>query len=163
MEKSVVEIEAVKKHISFYSKLVGAIIRAQNINFWVLLAFIPTFISARLIVYYFPELFLEINGVHVHHLTYGIIILSVFGILALNIKQKIAKSPLAMLYGVGLALAFDEFGMWLHLEDDYWIRHSYDAVISITALLLCIVYIPPFIRSVIGLWKYHTKDSKKMG
>lgn len=151
----VITSDLVKKRISFYSKLGGAIVRAQNINFWVLVAFIPTFLCARLIVYYFPELFLEINGVHVHHLTYGIIILSIFGILALNIKQKIAKSPLAMLYGVGLALAFDEFGMWLHLEDDYWVRHSYDAVISITALLLVVVYVPPFFRSVRGLWRQH--------
>jgi len=41
----------------------------------------------------------------------------------------------AILYGVGLALTFDEFGMWLHLNTDYWQRASFDAVVAIGSLL----------------------------
>jgi len=36
---------------------------------------------------------------------------------------------------VGLALTFDEFGMWLHLNTDYWQRASFDAVVAIGSLL----------------------------
>ena len=42
---------------------------------------------------------------------------------------------MAVAYGVGLALTFDEFGMWLHLGGGYWQRASFDAVVVIAALL----------------------------
>lgn len=151
----------IEKKISFYSRIFGAIIRAQNINFWVLVGFLPTFVSARLVVYFFPNFFLEVRGVHIHHLTYGIIILSFFGILALNLKRKIARAPLAMMYGIGLALAFDEFGMWIHLEDDYWIRYSYDAVIAISSILILSIYLPPFVKSIRGIIRKHRQHDNK--
>ena len=39
------------------------------------------------------------------------------------------------MYGVGLGLTFDEFGMWLHLDTTYWQRGSFDAVVIIAAVL----------------------------
>jgi hypothetical protein len=41
---------------------------------------------------------------------------------------------------VGLGLTFDEFGMWLRLQDDYWSRLSYDAIIVISLFFINIVY-----------------------
>jgi hypothetical protein len=44
---------------------------------------------------------------------------------------------LAVLFGVGAALALDEFALWLHLEDVYWTeegRKSIDAV-----MIACVV------------------------
>jgi hypothetical protein len=35
----------------------------------------------------------------------------------------------AVIYGIGMALTFDEFGMWLHLGGSYWQRASFDAVV----------------------------------
>ena len=35
------------------------------------------------------------------------------------------------MYGVGLALTFDEFGLWFHLGGSYWQRASFDAVVVI--------------------------------
>ena len=40
---------------------------------------------------------------------------------------------------IGLALTFDEFGMWLHLGGSYWQRASFDAVVVIAASLGLIV------------------------
>ena len=37
----------------------------------------------------------------------------------------------AMVYGVGMALTFDEFGVWLNLGGSYWQRASFDAVIVV--------------------------------
>ena len=77
-----------------------------------------------------PDLFLHLSGTHVHHLNYGIFLLSaVAGVLLfarLNDKQR---SVCALAYGIGMALTFDEFGMWLHLGGSYWQRASFDAVI----------------------------------
>ena len=46
----------------------------------------------------------------------------------------------SVVYAVGLGLTFDEFGMWLHLGGLYWQRASYDAVITIAAVLGLIGY-----------------------
>lgn len=114
----------------------------------ILSSFLVTFVIARLFVYlvmnhYAPNFFLMIKGVHVHHFTYGFFILAGVG-LYLILKHPAANSNrfrwLAWLYGVGLGLAVDEFGMWIRLEDDYWTRQSFDAIIIITLLLLNIAY-----------------------
>ena len=114
--------------------------------------FLITFILARLLVYsilagYLPqELFLHVKGVHIHHFTYGVVILSIVG-LYLILKRPPADSRgfklTAWFFGIGLGLTFDEFGMWIRLEDDYWIRQSYDAIIIVGLLLLNIAYYRP--------------------
>lgn len=114
----------------------------------VLLAFLFTFIVARILVYLImtrrmPDLFLHVGQTHVHHLNYGIFILSALG--AYLIFARPGGSPLfaaAVLYGIGLALTFDEFGMWIHLGGSYWQRASYDAVVVIAAFLGLIAYAP---------------------
>ena len=107
----------------------------------VLLAFIATFAMARLIVllimtHRIPSLYLHRGGTHVHHLNYGIFLLSFVGAFALFFRPDgRALSATALVYGVGLALTFDEFGMWLHLGGPYWQRASFDAMVLIAALL----------------------------
>jgi len=114
----------------------------------ILSSFLVTFIIARLFVYlvinqYTPNLFLMIKGVHVHHFTYGFFILAAVGLYLILKHPPITSKKfrsLACFYGIGLGLAVDEFGMWIRLEDDYWTRQSFDAVIIITLLLLNIAY-----------------------
>jgi len=111
-------------------------------------SFLTTFIIARLFVYLIlghlmPNLFLTIKGVHIHHFTYGVLILVIIGlffILKHPSPDSRAFKWLTWGYGIGLGLTFDEFGMWIRLEDNYWIRQSYDAIIIITLLLLNIAY-----------------------
>ncbi|HVS70718.1 MAG TPA: hypothetical protein VHQ47_05645 [Phycisphaerae bacterium] len=113
----------------------------------VLAAFVFTFISARILVILImagnlpPQLFFHVSGTHVHHLNYGIFLLSVTNAVLLFARPK-GKwlSTTAIFYGIGLALTFDEFGMWLHLGGPYWQRASYDAIILIAAMLALIAY-----------------------
>jgi glucose dehydrogenase len=111
-------------------------------------AFLFTFIASRTLVILImarrlPELFLHLGGTHVHHLNYGIFLLSaVAGVLLfarLNDKQR---SACALAYGVGLALTFDEFGMWLHLGGSYWQRASFDAVIVLLSVFGVLAFLP---------------------
>ncbi|MBE7158334.1 MAG: hypothetical protein INR62_07850 [Rhodospirillales bacterium] len=51
-----------------------------------------------------------------------------------------------MAYGFGMALTFDEFGMWLHLGGSYWQRGSFDAVIVILSLFGVVAFLPPLDR-----------------
>ena len=121
----------------------------QEISFVILLYFLAAFIAARAIVYadtygFIPDIFVAVKGVHIHHFNYGIFILAITGFLSLVKRDNPAR--IAKFYAVGLALTFDEFGMWLRLQDDYWTRQSYDAIIIIGAILLNIIYF-------YGVWK----------
>ena len=100
----------------------------------VLVVFLITFIFTRILVFLimnrtFPDLFIYVGGTHVHHLNLGIFLLSGVGayLLFARPKDRSAKGA-AVLYGIGLALTFDEFGMWLHLGGGYWQRASFDAI-----------------------------------
>lgn len=115
---------------------------------WVLTAFLLTFVCARILVFLImsrriPDLFLHLGGTHVHHLNYGIFLLSGVGAYLL-FRQPVGRrlTVSSVVYGIGLALTFDEFGMWLHLGGGYWQRASFDAVVVIAALLGLIVAAP---------------------
>lgn len=107
-----------------------------------------TFISSRVVVYLImshaiPDLYLFVGETHVHHLNYGIFLLSGVGAyLLFHRPMGRARFWATVIYGIGLALTFDEFGMWLHLDDDYWQRASYDAVVVIIAILGAIAAAP---------------------
>jgi hypothetical protein len=114
----------------------------------VLAAFLGTFLAARILVLLImsrrvPDLYLHMGGTHVHHLNYGIFLLSAVGGYLLFARPTGRPLKLVTLaYGVGLALTFDEFGMWVHLGGSYWQRASYDAVVVIAATLGLITVMP---------------------
>ncbi len=116
-------------------------------------AFLLTFIASRTLVILImtrrmPDLFLHFGATHVHHLNYGIFLLStVAGVLLFATKINSAQRSLcALLYGVAMALTFDEFGMWLHLGGSYWQRASFDAVIVVLTVFGLIAFRPRWQR-----------------
>jgi hypothetical protein len=119
---------------------------------FILAAFVLTFLIARVMVLLImtrrvPSLYLHIGGTHVHHLNYGIFLLSIVGgLLLLKPPKGRALTATAAVYGVGLALTFDEFGMWVHLGGPYWQRASFDAVVVIAGLLGLICVAPTLKR-----------------
>jgi hypothetical protein len=85
------------------------------------------------------------DGLHIHHLVWGI-----FGLLGVGycwldqVGTGMEESSLqgsratALFYGAAAALTLDEFALWLHLEDVYWAkqgRDSVDAVVLFASLL----------------------------
>lgn len=118
----------------------------------VLAAFLITFITARIVVFLImsrtiPDLYLHLGGTHVHHLNYGIFLLSAVAgylVLARPIGRKLQWA--AMLYGIGMALTFDEFGMWIHLGGSYWQRASWDAIIVLATGFALIAFAPSLKR-----------------
>jgi len=125
---------------------------------WVLTSFLATFICARCLVLLImsrrvPDLYVYVGGTHVHHLNFGIFLLAGVGALLLFRQPPPERLvPIAVLYGVGLGLTFDEFGMWLHLGGDYWQRASLDAVAIIAGLLALICVAPRLSQSRPGHW-----------
>lgn len=134
-----------------FKRFVGGVYREviadqkSGTAFWILAGFVPTIILARLTVHLVPGLFLSIHNHHVHHFAYGIIILAIAGYLALITPERL-KRAVASFYGIGLALAFDEFGMWLHLTDNYNLDLSEDALVIILLFLVAAVYLAKITR-----------------
>lgn len=124
----------------------------KRVSFVVLVTFLFTFIFVRLYVIsanlgIIEDPYLYIRGYHIHHLNYGICIMAIAGFLALVFQNEKNRLRIGALYGLGLGLTFDEFGMWFKLNDDYWMRASYDAVVIISLFFISVVYFP-------ALW-YH--------
>lgn len=128
--------------------------KREEIPFIVFWNFLFTFLVTRTYVYLtnhdivsliIPE-YVVLNAVHVHHFFWGIIILAAVGFWALYDIRPVAHRRLAVIYGIGLGLTFDEFALWLRLKDDYGARLSYDAVITISLVFLNVIYFP-------GFWK----------
>lgn len=107
----------------------------------ILFSFLVTFIASRVMVFLImarkvPDLYLHLGGSHIHHLNYGIFLITgVGGYLLFRDPAGRALKLCALLYGIGLALTFDEFGMWVRLGGTYWQRESLDAVGVLAALL----------------------------
>ena len=118
----------------------------------VFVAFLVTFIASRVLVILImtrrmPDLFLHLGGTHVHHLNYGIFILSaVAGVLLFAQLNEAQRNVCALLYGFSMALTFDEFGMWLHVGGSYWQRASFDAVIVLLGLFGVLAFLPRWQR-----------------
>lgn len=132
--------------------------RGQIATLWLLAGFLATFAATRFVTRrirtqelravagkqtvgsFFANI--HIGGVHVHHQVWGIVLVLSVGIIHFRFSPG---SPwfeiLAALFGIGAALALDQFALWLHLEDVYWTaegRKSIDAILvtaTVTAAL----------------------------
>jgi hypothetical protein len=126
------------------------VVQAERLARVVLASFVFTFIGSRTLVLLImsgrvPDLYMHVGGTHIHHLNYGIFLLAAVGgylLFAPTPRGGRGRRAAAIGYGVGLALTFDEFGMWLYLQDVYWQRASFDAIIVITAVLGLAVLAP---------------------
>ena len=113
-------------------------------------SFFLTFATVRGMVYCIthqipPFHFIFVDGRHIHHLVFGILILLGVGYAwlcdfgtGMEGSSLFASRLTSILYGVGAALTLDEFALWLNLRDVYWSREgraSIDAVILFGALL----------------------------
>jgi hypothetical protein len=114
----------------------------------VLVAFLCTFTFLRIIIFQImnrklPDMFVYVGGTHIHHLNLGIFLLSFVGAyLLLGRRREQRAAWLAVLYGIGLAMTFDEFGMWLHLGGGYWQRASFDAITVVGGFLMLMAFGP---------------------
>lgn len=78
--------------------------------------FLLTAVIARLVAYFWPMSFRWhfSSGLHLHHYVFGIFILTIAGYLALVFKGPRATFGIALLWGLGVGLTYDEFGYWIN-------------------------------------------------
>jgi len=130
-----------------------------SIIFPIVVIFLLTFIGSRIFSYFAPGFyFFEVEpGLRIHHFTYGFFILAASGYLALTFKGPRATYLISLLHGLGLGLAFDEFGMWLRLRNDDPARWSYDGLLLIVAAFFLILSAKPGIRMLKGIFQFRRK------
>jgi hypothetical protein len=84
---------------------------------------------------------ITIGGVHIHHQVFGICLMFIGGLLLVSWQPTgVGVRVVAAILGVGVGLAFDEFALWVHLDDVYWSRagrKSIDAVALVLMLTAC--------------------------
>jgi hypothetical protein len=112
-----------------------------------LVSYCLTLLFSRLTVYLieqgidFP--FLGYNtfaGFHIHHFTYGIILLTIVAFIGLFLKVQKYIFIIYILFGIAMGLIFDEFGIWLKLDPEYNQSISIIAA-SVVGLALLVVVI----------------------
>ncbi len=115
--------------------------RTERAGFTLLGAFLLSFLfirtSARLMrsprVTWWPGSVTTDSGLHLHHLVWGIVLMLISGFLGFALAPASPWNEiLAGAFGVGAGLTFDEFALWIYLEDVYWAeqgRASLDAVV----------------------------------
>ena len=109
-------------------------------------AFLATFVVTRVVVRAIrsgrgPLSDNVVGGVHVHHAVPGIVLMTIFGLLALAAEDTTWRSVAGIGFGVGLALVLDEFALILHLQDVYWSEEGRSSVnlVFLTAGVLALV------------------------
>ena len=100
------------------------------------------------------------GGLHIHHLVWGILLLLLVGYIWLaevGVSWSWTSALTAIAYGVGAALALDEFALWLNLRDVYWEvqgRESVNALLIFGGLLAVGTLGGPFVVGIARhLWK----------
>ena len=131
---------------------------------WMLVAFVLTFLITRTITRRIQAKSKEptegadgrsligditIGGVHIHHQVWGILLVLVSSLLEFAYRpDRPWVEILGVLFGIGAALALDEFALWVYMDDVYWKeegRTSIDAVIVAASIcLLLLVGLSPF-------------------
>ena len=119
----------------------------------ILIGFLSSILASRLVVFFiehhigdFLFKYDVVHGYHIHHFSYGILILLASGFISLFIDNRSDKFWLFLIFGVGSGLVIDEFAIWIRLDASYHQLASIIAIITITSFLL----IASFVEHEIG-------------
>jgi hypothetical protein len=106
--------------------------------FLMLVGFVSAFgfirLSTRLMrsprVPWWPGSVVSDSGVHVHHLFFGVVLMTVTGGLSFAVGETDGPwyAIYALLFGIGLGLTIDEYALALHLDDVYWSREGRSSI-----------------------------------
>ncbi len=88
-------------------------------------------------------------GYHIHHLTFGIILIALAGWFAIVGSRYFGRRDLALMYGIGMGLFMDEVGMLLSWGD-YWSTTTYILSLLLAGIFLNIIFFPDFWSEVRG-------------
>jgi len=135
--------------------------RNKKTPFIIAVSFIVAFLIARGTVLFGPEwLRLYISQYHIHHFYYGFALVAISNWIALTTNREHMFNFAAVLFGAGLGLFIDEFGLLLTCTTppmgcDYYARQSYDAFTVLVAAFFAVIYSKP----IFGMFKHVAKKA----
>ena len=141
---------------ALFQRLVVA--RGAEPPFWMLLGFLVALGGARLVVHLILKYGLEKrlfalvpgadpNPMHVHHFNYGMILIGAAGLAALAPPGRRALRVLAFVFGAGVGLVFDEFGLIYNLNPEYAQPSSLISAGIVAAFLVQLTWFGHFWRA----------------
>jgi hypothetical protein len=80
------------------------------------------------------------HPMHIHHFNYGLVLMSLVGLLALIPTMRRFLRVLSFVFGFGLGLVADEFALFWNLNPDYYQTSSRLAAALVIFILVQIVY-----------------------
>lgn len=107
----------------------GAASRSETVLFNILSGFVGGFALMRISTAgiragWWPTSNVRVRGRHIHHFVPGILLSFVSGGTALLTDSTKIEDFLAVPFGIGVGLTFDEAALLLDLEDVYWSREG---------------------------------------
>jgi hypothetical protein len=128
--------------------------------FWMLVGFIGSLGGARLVVHLILKYGLEKrlfalvpgndpNPMHIHHFNYGLFLIGSVGLASMFPFARRFLRPLALLFGIGAGLVFDEFALFWNLNPEYSQELSVIAAGLAAAVLLQLVYFRSFWTAIV--------------
>ena len=123
--------------------------------FWMLVGFLTSLLGARLVVHLILKYKLEkqlfalvpgsdFNPMHIHHFNYGLILIGASGLAALVPFGRRALRRLALVFGLGAGLVFDEFALFWNHDPEYAQELSVIAAALAVGVLLQLVFFRRF-------------------
>gem|GEM_PF-4829825 len=107
----------------------------------VFISFAVMYILIQVWVYFIPEFHFSAYSYHIHHYTYGIVLVLICGYIGLWAQSEKSKIACAIGYGIGAALILDEAFMWFALNPANGYQ-DYDLIVVVAALLLGFIVAP---------------------
>lgn len=137
----------------FYERYVSG--NGKETLLWAFIAFASSIGISRLIVLDTEKGraifgYLYIKGYHIHHFYYGILLLILSNWMALikykRLYKRVFKGVASIMFGGGLGLVVDEFGLLLTMEfgirGNYWAPQSYYAIGAVASIFLgCLLFL----------------------
>jgi hypothetical protein len=128
----------------------------ENATFNLLSSFVTTFALARLVTYRLrerkrvgPFRNLSVGRRRIHHFVPGIVVAFAAGSAAILTRNEHLEPKLAVPFGIGMGLTFDESALLLELEDVYWSREgllSVQITLAVTSFLAALALGLRFLR-----------------
>jgi hypothetical protein len=89
----------------------------HGLAFYGTLAFVASFLGARLFATLNPRVVVVQNGIHFHHFWYGLVMVIVAGWTGIALSNVWLSRNLVILFGLGVGLIGDEVGLLLTFGD----------------------------------------------
>lgn len=126
----------------------------------VLISFLTAFGLARVYSIYIGNS-IYLMGYHIHHFYFGMVVLSIGGLIALLTNHKVVLRISSILIGTGIGLFADEIGLLLNCTSTnrqcaYYFPDTFDIIGSITLAIISFMVLADLIEK-----SYESKKNKK--